>query len=99
LAESPNIWCRRVAILSAFDYVKRGDASITLQLAGKLLHDREDLIQKAVGWQLREVGKRASREQLLAFLDTHAASMPRTALRYAIEHLSAAQKTSYMQQR
>ncbi len=96
LARSDNIWQRRVGILSAFCYVKQGDPTTTLQLAELLLHDTQDLIQKAVGWQLREVGKRGGRELLLAFLDNHAHNMPRTTLRYAIEHLSPEQKRRYM---
>jgi 3-methyladenine DNA glycosylase AlkD len=64
-----------------------------------LLHDRHDLIQKAVGWQLREMGKRVDRQLLLSFLDKYAATMPRTALRYAIEHLDPQQKQYYMQQK
>jgi len=96
LARSDSIWCRRVSIMAAFNYVKCGDATVTLQLAEQLLHDAEDLIQKAVGWQLREVGKRVDRQLLLNFLDKHAHDMPRTTLRYAIEHLSAAQKAQYM---
>ena len=96
LARSDNIWQRRVGILSAFCYVKQGDATTTLQLAELLLYDRQDLIQKAAGWQLREAGKRGGRELLLAFLDKHAHDMPRTTLRYAIEHLSPEQRRYYM---
>ena len=99
LAASPNLWQKRAAIVSAFQFVKAGDGTTTLQLAEKLLHDRHDLIQKAVGWQLREVGKRVNRQLLLTFLDVHAATMPRTTLRYAIEHLPAAQRQQYMQKR
>jgi 3-methyladenine DNA glycosylase AlkD len=61
-----------------------------------LLHDEQDLIQKAVGWMLREIGKRCDQLQLLKFLDTYAAEMPRTMLRYSIEHLTPAQKKMYM---
>lgn len=96
LAKSSDVWHRRAAILSAFYFVKHGDAATTLALAEILLHDKHDLIQKAVGWQLREVGKRVDRALLTSFLDKHAAAMPRTALRYAIEHLPSAQRTHYM---
>lgn len=96
LASSDSIWCRRVSIMAAFDYIKRGDATVTLQLAEQLLYDTQDLIQKAVGWQSREVGKRVDGQLLLNFLDKHAHDMPRTTLRYALEHLSAAQKAQYM---
>lgn len=97
LAGSADLWQRRVGIMSAFWYAQHGDPATTVRLAEVLLHDREDLIQKAVGWQLREVGKRGGRELLLAFLDTHAATMPRTTLRYAIEHLSPELRTHYLQ--
>ncbi len=96
LAKSENMWHRRTAILSAAWYLRTGDASTMLALAEILLHDTQDLIQKALGWQLREMGKRVDRQLLLAFLDKHAATMPRTALRYAIEHLPPAQRADYM---
>ncbi len=96
LARSPDIWQKRVAIMSAFYFIKRGDASTTLQLAEILLNDTHDLIQKAVGWQLREVGKRVDRQSLLNFLNKHAATMPRTTLRYAIEHLNKSTRQYYM---
>ncbi len=96
LAQSDSIWERRVAILSAFGFIKKGEAGTMLKLAEVLLHDKEDLIQKAVGWMLRETGKRVSRDLLLGFLDAHAATMPRTTLRYALEHLPAEQKAHYM---
>jgi len=96
LAADGNLWARRVSILAAFDYVKSGNGATTLALAERLLNDKEDLIQKAVGWQLREVGKRVDRQLLLGFLDEHAAQMPRTTLRYAIEHLPPEQKVHYM---
>lgn len=99
LAQSKNMWQRRTAILSAFWYLRQGDATTTLALAEILLHDTEDLIQKAVGWQLREMGKRVDRALLLSFLDKHAQDMPRTTLRYAIEHLPAEQRAHYMQLR
>lgn len=99
LAKSKDLWQRRVGIISAFWYVQHGDPSTTLELAELLLHDEQDLIQKAVGWQLREVGKRSGHDVLMKFLDKHAATMPRTALRYAIEHLTPTQRTHYMNQR
>ena len=96
LAESDDLWQRRVSILSAWWYIRKGDSNTTLELAELLLHDKHDLIQKAVGWQLREVGKKCGRDILLQFLDKHAATMPRTALRYAIEHLTPEQREYYM---
>ncbi len=97
LARSDDIWQRRVAILSTFAYIKRGEPGVTLELAEVLLHDTHDLIQKAVGWMLREVGKRVEESILTDFLDKHAAVMPRTMLRYAIERLNVDQRTYYMQ--
>jgi 3-methyladenine DNA glycosylase AlkD len=96
LAKSDDIWQRRVAVLSTFGFIKKGDASTTLQLAEILLHDPHDLIQKAVGWMLREAGKRCDETLLTVFLERHAAVMPRTMLRYAIERLSTAQKADFM---
>ncbi len=99
LARSNDLWQKRVGIMSAFNFIKRGDASTTLELAEILLHDPHDLIQKAVGWQLREVGKRVDQNLLLEFLDKHAATMPRTTLRYAIEHLTPEIRHHYMTQK
>jgi 3-methyladenine DNA glycosylase AlkD len=99
LASSENLWERRIAMLATFDYIKKGTADEALIIAEQLLHDSHDLIQKAVGWMLREIGKRVGREPLLLFLDRYAATMPRTTLRYAIEHLSAEQRTYYMNQK
>lgn len=96
LARSNDLWSRRAAIMSAFYYLKQGDADTTLKLAKQLLYDKQDLIQKAVGWQLREVGKKVDRQLLLNFLDKYAATMPRTMLRYAIEHLDSKQRSHYM---
>jgi 3-methyladenine DNA glycosylase AlkD len=96
LAVSPDIWQRRVAVLSTFAYIKTGDGEVTLRLAEKLLRDPQDLIQKAVGWMLREVGKRCDESLLRAFLDAHAHEMPRTMLRYAIERLDPASRKKYM---
>lgn len=95
LAKSDQLWERRIAIVGTFGFIKRGDASTTLEIAEKLLREKHDLIQKAVGWMLREVGKRVDRQLLVGFLDAHAGAMPRTMLSYAIEHLEAAQKTHY----
>jgi 3-methyladenine DNA glycosylase AlkD len=95
LAASPDVWERRVAVLATFDFIRNGDASTTLALAERLLGDRHDLIQKAVGWMLREVGKRVDRALLTGFLDAHAAAMPRTMLSYAIEHLTPEERAAY----
>lgn len=95
LAKSNNLWERRVSIISTFAYIAKGDPSTSLELAELLLYDKHDLMHKAVGWTLREVGKRCDRQLLLDFLDQHAATMPRTTLRYAIEHLPEAQRKHY----
>ncbi len=95
LAKSRNIWERRIAIISTWQFIRTGDLNDTFKIAEILLTDTHDLIHKAVGWMLREAGKK-DRAALLAFLDKHAAVMPRTALRYAIEHLPPEQKSHYM---
>lgn len=97
LAKSSSMWERRVAIVSTFPYIAAGDASTSLELAELLLHDKEDLMHKAVGWTLREVGKRVDTQLLTGFLDEHAHDMPRTTLRYAIEHLPPGIRTYYLQ--
>lgn len=99
LAKSDSLWERRVAIVSTFPYIANGDASTSLELADLLLHDAEDLMHKAVGWTLREVGKRCDRQLLVDFLDAHAAEMPRTALRYSIEHLPEETRQYYLKLR
>src|SRR4029453_6823491 len=88
LAASASLWERRVAVLATFAFIKSGDAGPMLRLAPRLLDDREDLIHKAVGWMLREVGKRVDRGVLTRFLDEYAGQMPRTMLSYATEHLT-----------
>jgi 3-methyladenine DNA glycosylase AlkD len=95
LAGSEVLWHRRVAVLATFGFITAGDASTTLELAERLLDDRADLMQKAIGWMLREVGKRVGRDVLTGFLDAHAAALGRTALSYATEHLPADERARY----
>lgn len=95
LAEQDSLWERRVALLSTFTFIKAGDPSTTFELAEILQRDRRDLIQKALGWMLREVGKRVDRTALTGFLDQHAPELGRTALSYATEHLDPAQRAAY----
>ncbi|MBF6294672.1 DNA alkylation repair protein [Nocardia farcinica] len=95
LAAADSLWERRVALLSTFAFIKAGDASTTFALCERLLDDRRDLIQKAVGWMLREVGKRIDPALLTGFLDRHAARLGRTALSYATEHLDAERRAAY----
>jgi 3-methyladenine DNA glycosylase AlkD len=84
LARSKDIWKRRIGIVATFSFIKRNEFRPTLRIAAMLLDDSHDLIHKAVGWMLREVGKR-DRKTLDAFLAKHYRRMPRTMLRYAIE--------------
>lgn len=95
LGADEDLWRRRVALLTTFGFVRRGDASTTLELTARVLGDRRDLTQKATGWMLREVGKRVDRGLLLTFLDRHAAEMGATALSYATEHLDADTRAHY----
>jgi len=95
LAASASLWQRRVAVLATFAAIKGGDAAPTLAIAEMLLDDREPLLHKAVGWMLREVGKRVDRAALTGFLDRFAARMPRTMLSYACEHLSPEERARY----
>jgi 3-methyladenine DNA glycosylase AlkD len=90
LARSPNMWERRTAIVAAAWLIRHGELDDTYRIAELLLGDVEDLIQKAVGGWLREAGKK-DRPRLLRFLDEYAARMPRTTLRYAIQHLDPEQ--------
>ena len=84
LAKSVLIWDRRIAIMATFHFIRKGEFSETLQIAQLLLKDKEDLIHKAVGWMLREIGKRDQKTEE-SFLKIHYKTMPRTMLRYAIE--------------
>lgn len=95
LIRSPSLWSRRVAVLTTFAFIKSGDPVPTIRLARRLLNDPEDLIQKAIGWMLREVGKRCERSTLIEFLNAHVASMSSVALSYATEHLDAETRARY----
>lgn len=96
LAKSDKLWEKRVAMISTFWFIKKAQPATTLDIAEVLVHDSHDLIQKAVGWMLREVGKRCEESLLTEFLDQHAHDMPRTALRYSIERLNPTLKKHYM---
>lgn len=98
LATSKNLWKRRIAILSSFWEIRKGRTVLTLALAKKLLHDSHDLMHKAVGWMLREVGKKDGKA-LRHFLDDHTTTMPRTMLRYAIEKFPDQERKRYLQKR
>lgn len=94
-AVSDDLWYRRIAIMSTFHFIKHEDFADTVRIAGILLRDEHDLIQKAVGWMLREVGKR-DRATEEAFLERHYKKMPRTMLRYAIEQFEETRRQAYL---
>lgn len=96
LATSSVLWERRIAMIATYADIKEGRPLPALRIAAQLLHDEHDLMHKAVGWMLREVGKRCGREHLEGFLQAHGQTMPRTALRYAIEHFSASERSAYL---
>jgi 3-methyladenine DNA glycosylase AlkD len=98
LARSQDLWERRVAILATFAHTRAGDVAPALEIADMLRADPHDLIHKATGWMLREVGKR-DRPSLERFLDRRAATLPRTMLRYAIERFPAARRAQYLRAR
>lgn len=90
-----NLWERRIAIISTFAFIKKGEYNDTLKIAEILIDDKHDLIHKAVGWMLREVGKRIGVEILEDFLQKHK-KMPRTMLRYAIERFDEDKRKYYL---
>ena len=98
-ARSESLWERRIALLATFHYIRQGNPALAFEIIELLLQDRQDLIHKAAGWMLREVGKRCGREVLTGFLEKHAAEMPRTMLRYAIEHFTKEERQDYMGRR
>jgi len=95
LAKSKNIWERRTAILSTCYFIRQGDLNDTFKIAELLVSDKEDLVHKATGWMLRFAGAKEPK-RLISFLDRYAATMPRTLLRYSIEHFKPKQKEHYM---
>ncbi|HMI07738.1 MAG TPA: DNA alkylation repair protein [Flavobacterium sp.] len=95
LATSGNVWERRSAIVGTTYFIRQGDVADTFRIAEMLVNDGHDLVHKGTGWMLRFAGDK-DREQLLAFLDKHAATMPRTLLRYAIEKFDKPLRGHYM---
>jgi 3-methyladenine DNA glycosylase AlkD len=98
LAASDDLWKRRIAIIATFAFIRRNKFGDTLRIAEALLHDRHDLIHKAAGWMLREVGKRDVKT-LEQFLGEHARAMPRTMLRYAIERFDEEKRRYWLTQK
>ncbi len=95
LARSSRVWDRRIAVLATLHFIRAGRFETTLELAAGLLSDPHDLMHKAVGWMLREIGKRDV-NVLKGFLELHSAKMPRTMLRYAIERLPKEQRLKFL---
>ena len=95
LAGSDSLWERRMAIMATFAFIKKNEFKDTLHISELLLNDTHDLIHKAVGWMLREIGKR-DRETAEQFLRTHYRNMPRTMLRYAIERFDEKTRNAYL---
>ncbi|MBI1935644.1 DNA alkylation repair protein [Candidatus Woesearchaeota archaeon] len=94
-AKSESLWDRRIAIIATFEFIRNGKFEDTIKISEILLNDKHDLIQKAVGWMLREAGKRNGKV-LLKFLDRHHQKMPRTMLRYAVERLDEKKRMFYL---
>jgi 3-methyladenine DNA glycosylase AlkD len=95
LAKSKSLWERRIAIVATYWFIRRHQFDDTFRIATTLLGDKHDLVHKAVGWMLREVGKR-DEGALERYVDEHAATMPRTALRYSIERMTPERRKHYM---
>ncbi len=95
MADSDNLWQRRIAVMSTFTLIKQNDFKDALAIAERVINDNEDLIQKAVGWMLREIGKRSLKTEE-QFLQKHYKSMPRITLRYAIEKMVASKRKTYL---
>ncbi len=98
LAGSDSLWERRIAIMSTFYFIKRNHFTDALRISGQLINDQEDLIHKAVGWMLREIGKRDLNAEV-GFLKSHYQRMPRTMLRYAIEKFSKEERHRYLKRK
>ncbi len=96
LVKSNSLWERRMAIIATGAFIVEGQHKETFRIAKILLKDKHDLIHKAVGWMLREVGKRCGRDIEIKFLERHHKTMPRTMLRYSLEHFSEVEKKRYM---
>lgn len=98
LSESGNLWGERVAIVSTLGLIRGGEFNQTLRLCRKFITHKHDLIHKAMGWMLREVGKRDI-ETLRSFLNEYSTQLPRTTLRYAIEKMEKSERELYMKRK
>lgn len=96
LAKSSNLWERRIAVVSTFFFIKQKDHKVALEIVNTLLSDKHDLINKACGWMLREVGKRCSEKILTDYLEINSSKMSRTTLRYAIEKFDKNQREYFL---
>lgn len=98
LVRSDNFWEKRIAIMATFTFIRNNQFEDTFRIAKVFLHDQHDLIQKAVGWMLREIGKRNQAEEE-EFLSKHCSEMPRTMLRYAVERFDEQKRSVYLRDR
>lgn len=98
LVASDNLWEQRIAMVSTLTLIRNREFTDTFALAERLLTHKHDLMHKAMGWMLREVGKK-NREELTAFLERHATTLPRTSLRYAIEHYPEAERQYFLKKK
>lgn len=96
LAKSKLLWERRIAIVATFAFIRRADPSATFAIADIVMQDTEDLMHKATGWMLREVGKRCGQATLVEYLSLRYHRMPRTMLRYAIEHFPPVERRRWL---
>jgi 3-methyladenine DNA glycosylase AlkD len=95
-SKSNNMWERRISIVATFAFIKKGQYEISFKIIKSLLEDKNDLIQKACGWMLREIGKRINEEILIEFLNKNISKMSRTTLRYAIERFEYSKRQYYL---
>ena len=98
LAKSKNIWEKRISIISTFAFIRKGEFKDTLEISEILLDDSHDLMHKAVGWMLREVGKK-NQDVLRSFLGKHYKNMPRTMLRYSIEKFEEKERKKWLKKK
>jgi 3-methyladenine DNA glycosylase AlkD len=96
MAKSKNMWERRISVVATYFFISQGDCIETFKISDMLIYDNHNLIHKAVGWMLREAGKKCGEKRLRAYLDKNAKKMPRVMLRYAIEHMDEKTRKQYL---